>query len=87
MRTCPHFWGAASAAGASVYLERVTSKANLADAISREDFSHAEAEGWVRYFPDFSKLWPVLLTVTRPPYDFSPETLAHIMAAALLPEQ
>ena len=81
-----HFWGAASSAGASVWLERVSSKANLADAISREDFAHAMAEGWIRFYPDFSKLWSVLLEVTRPPYDFSPETLAHIMAAAHLPE-
>ena len=77
-----HFWGAATKAGASVWLERVTSKANLADAIRRADFAHAQAEGWVRRYPDFSKLWEVLLEVTRPPFDFSPEALERILATA-----
>ena len=76
-----HFWGAATAAGASVWLERVSSAANIADAISRGDFTHAIAEGWHRATVDFSNLWPVLLEITRPPYDFSPLALSKIMAA------
>ena len=76
-----HFWGAATAAGASVWLERVSSKANLADAIRRKLFAYAISEGWARVYPDFSKLWPVLLEVTRPPYIFSPQALSKILAA------
>ena len=77
-----HDWGAATAARASIWQERVPSAANLADAISREDFVYAISVGWVRYFPDFSKLWPVLLEVTRPPFDFSPQALQKIMEAS-----
>ena len=77
-----HFGGAASLAHASVWLERVPSPANLADAIRREDFTFAVAAGWVRCYPDLSKLWKTLLKATRPPYDFSPQALRRIMAAA-----
>ena len=42
------FWSLAAHQGWLVEFERVPSKANVADAVSRDDFGRAMAEGWTR---------------------------------------
>ena len=42
------FWSMAAHQGWLVEFERVPSKANVADAVSRDDFGRALAEGWTR---------------------------------------
>ena len=42
------FWNLAARQGWFVEFERVPSKANVADAVSRDDFSRARREGWIR---------------------------------------
>ena len=42
------FWNLAARRGWFVEFERVPSKANVADAVSRDDFSRARREGWTR---------------------------------------
>ena len=42
------FWTLAARRGWFVEFERVPSKANVADAVSRDDFTRARREGWIR---------------------------------------
>ena len=45
------------------WFERVSSKANIADGVSRSDFSLANEHKWTRHNLDLSPLWPFLAQV------------------------
>ena len=51
------YWVAAAATATSPWMERVTSKANLSDAVSRGDFAEARRLGWRQLFFDLSGFW------------------------------
>ena len=54
------FWVAASVYAASPWFERVPSKANISDAVSRRDFTFAEDQGWRRLDFDFTQVYMLL---------------------------
>ena len=51
------YWCAAAASGASPWFERVASKANLSDEVSRGEFAFARARGWRQVHFDLSATW------------------------------
>ena len=54
------FWVAASRYAASPWFERVPSKANISDAVSRRDFTFAEDQRWRRLNFDFTQVYTLL---------------------------
>ena len=54
------FWAMAAKQGTSVQFRQVPSKANVADAVSRDDFSHARREGWIRVQTPASEIMHIL---------------------------
>ena len=54
------FWNFISANQLSPWIERVSSGANWADSVSRNDFSLANAKGWIRLRPQLNHIWPIL---------------------------
>ena len=54
------FWVAASVYAASPCFERVPSKANISDAISRRDFAYAEDQEWRHLDFDFTRVYTLL---------------------------
>ena len=54
------FWVAASVYTASPWFERVPSKANISDAVSKRDFAYARDQGWRRLDFDFTRVYAVL---------------------------
>ena len=59
------YWAAAARTTAAPWFERVTSKANISDAISRGDFTLAEASGWRRLHFSFDYTWGRLAAAVR----------------------
>ena len=51
------YWCAAAAAGSAPWFERVASKANLSDAVSRGDFAQAQRLGWRQVHFDLTATW------------------------------
>ena len=54
------FWNFNAANKLSPWIERVSSGANWADSVSRDDFSLSEQKGWIRMRPMLSHIWPIL---------------------------
>ena len=54
------YWGVAARVGAAPWLERVASKANLSDAVSRLEFDTAVASGWRRLEFDFVPAFSII---------------------------
>ena len=54
------FWNFNAANMMSPWIERVSSGANWADSVSRDDFSLAKAKGWIRLRPRLNYIWPIL---------------------------
>jgi hypothetical protein len=75
------YWALAAMQGWDPHFERVTSKANVSDAVSREDFSRAVAEGWVR-LPSPARLVYELLAKTATDLDFAVGTAASELLRA-----
>ena len=59
------YWSSMAVLGAAPWFERVSSKDNIADAVSRFDFTEAESQGWLRVHPPLDKVWEVLLRAVR----------------------
>ena len=55
------FWASAAQSNCDPWLERVSSKANISDGISRDDFTLARLHGWIHLDIDFDCIWPALL--------------------------
>ena len=55
------FWAAASQQSCDPWLERVSSKANIGDGVSRNDMTLAHQMGWVPLQLDLQHVWPNLL--------------------------
>ena len=51
------FWVAASVYAASPWFERVPSKANISDAVSRRDFAYSEDQKWRNLNFDFTRVY------------------------------
>ena len=77
-----HYWGAASHFRSDVWFNRVTSAANVGDAVSREDFQFARESGWRRYTPSWELLWPALTSIATPPFELGPDALRLLLSAA-----
>eukprot|EP00438_Fugacium_kawagutii_P019391 Skav219437 [mRNA] locus=scaffold1461:97486:99210:+ [translate_table: standard] len=58
-------WQLASSKDISPAFDRVTSKANMSDEISRNDLDMAEAMGWVRLDIDWETVYKILAGATR----------------------
>ena len=54
------FWNFNAANLMSPWVERVSSGANWADSVSRNDFSLAREKGWIRLRPVLNYIWPIL---------------------------
>ena len=54
------FWGFQASVQSSPWFERVSTKANLADAISRYDFTVAKQRGWLHITLDFDYTYHIL---------------------------
>ena len=54
------YWVAAATTAAAPWMERVSSKANLSDQVSRGDFAQAVRLGWRRVRFDLERLWQEL---------------------------
>ena len=54
------FWVAASVYTACPWFERVPSKANISDAVSRRDFTYAKDQKWRRLDFDFTRVYTLL---------------------------
>ena len=54
------FWSVATAKQADPWFERVPSKANCSDAVSRGDFAFAESNNWVKCTVRSAEIWKVL---------------------------
>ena len=54
------FWSVATAKQADPWFERVPSKANCSDAVSRGDFAFAESEKWVKCEIKCEQIWRLL---------------------------
>ena len=54
------FWSAAVAKGCEPWFERVPSKANCSDAISRGDTKYAIEQGWVHCVAVMCEFWKTL---------------------------
>ena len=54
------FWNFNAANRLSPWIERVSSGANWADSVSRNDFSLSEQKGWIRMRPRLNYIWPIL---------------------------
>ena len=54
------FWSVATAKQADPWFERVPSKANCSDAVSRGDFACAKSENWVRCEVNSQEIWKLL---------------------------
>ena len=54
------FWSIATAKQADPWLERVPSKANCSDAVSRGDFVFAENNSWVKCEVRSAEIWKLL---------------------------
>ena len=61
------FWAAAARLEINPFIDRVASRCNISDSLSRGDFSLAEKLGWRRVYPDFNALWPALLDFIETP--------------------
>ena len=59
------FWAAACQFNCDPWLERVSSKANISDGISRDDFSLAKIHNWVHLDIDFDAVWPILIQASE----------------------
>ena len=79
------FWATAAEIGAGPWFERVTSKANPADAISRGDCSHAVSMGVREICLDFTEVWPLFLSAVDS-HSFADATIG-IHIAQILQEQ
>ena len=55
------YWALHASKSKSPWMERVSSKANLSDAISRDDFTEARAQNWVHLDIDLSEVYEVIL--------------------------
>ena len=55
------FWTAAATTCSDPWFERVSSKANISDGISRDDFSLCRANNWPHIELDMKPIWPILL--------------------------
>jgi hypothetical protein len=78
------YWALAARQGWDPHFERVTSKANVSDAVSREDFSRALAEGWTRLSSPASRVYE-LLAATASDLDFAVSEAAAALLSASLP--
>ena len=58
------FWGCVTEAGSAPWFEHVPSKAQLADAVSRQDWVLAKSENWLRIEPDFDGLWDIVADIS-----------------------
>ena len=54
------YWAAHAISGTSPWMERVTTHANIADAVSRNDVSFAQSQGWLIAQLDLSKAYSIL---------------------------
>ena len=75
------YWALAALQGWDPHFERVSSKANVSDAVSREDFSRADAEGWTRLPSPASRVYE-LLALTATDLDFAVGTAASELLRA-----
>ena len=55
------FWSHQSMNGSDPWFERVSSKANISDAVSRDDMSEATQAGWKHLNIKLDNCWPILL--------------------------
>jgi hypothetical protein len=55
------FWCHAAARQSAPWFERVESEAQLADGVSRDDWTMAAALGWLRVEPDLTPIWHIVL--------------------------
>ena len=59
------FWALAARRGWRPHFERVTSKANTADAVSRADITRAQREGWHRVYTPHGRILHILADAAR----------------------
>ena len=69
------YWSHMSDSSTDPWMERVSSKANLSDGVSRDDWDLVTESGWFRVDIDFSPTFPILVRVAND------EHYAHTEAA------
>lgn len=57
------YWTGCTADNINPWFERVSTHANISDAVSRGDFREAEQRGWTRLHVELRPLWPILRRV------------------------
>ena len=55
------FWTASANLACDPWIERVSSKANISDGVSRNDFQLPRRHGWPHIHLDYEPLWPILM--------------------------
>ena len=78
------FWAAVTEKGSDPWFERVPSKANISDAISRGDDSEAAKRGWVKWDVDLTKTWQVLMNAHAGGYQKVPSMASELCLSAKL---
>ena len=76
------FWTFHAKAKLSQWTERVSSKANWADSVSRGDWSLAKQKGWIRIHAQLQSVWPILKQIAVDP-EYSQGSGPFELASAL----
>ncbi len=79
------FWLGQAQAGSDPWFERVSSKANISDEISRNDFTIANKHGWLHVHLDFEPIWPLVLRAADD-LDYACSTAFADMADRMRPQ-
>ena len=74
------FWTGIARSGQQPWIERVSSKANLSDGVSRNDFTVSDEESWFRVELDLNNVYETLLRAA------SNMDFAHTEAASVMYE-
>jgi hypothetical protein len=75
------FWAHQTQQGHDPWFERVSTKANISDAVSRADMTEATAKGWQHVDLDLGNVWPILLRACSDMVCATTQASADITAA------
>ena len=76
------FWCSVTDKEGDPWFERVPSKANLSDAISRGDEEEARRQGWTKLEVDLRSIWAILMKLTKVGFEHIPALAKLICVAA-----